>query len=755
MKKSQVSETSAGATSSGAVAPVSQALSTVQKRTNPSIYKDDKVGSMFKGKKTSKPFANSISEDQQLDELDNSTMKSYLEKRRSSTTPTSIHKAGTQSHGMRSAKEKIHDKEYTDSARAMGDPRIQESELDEKALSKQQQKFFGMAHAIQQGEKVKGASPELKKVAKSMSKQDVKDFASTKHKGLPKKVSEGFRTVEVTKGQIHEYYLKKYLSFESEKFPQRMISSITHLNEENEHEDIKHFIDKISDLDLRGKINVGDSLAVLDFDVNFAWQEITGRGFTSVKKVTKVSTHPDGSVNYVMFEDGTRYPRQTKAVYGPTKRPLDYSAYFKDSSAAEQALLVLQLVVPDSWEFDTTEIDSSGKKVSESIPPSDLDVTVDPELKKTIGYAQAHYPASKNTSDAFHKYVQRSIKHAKEDDTIQNIKLKKLAAEIQALQSTIAGNKMTKKVAESEIYEDDLIQVPGGRRLKPGLLHKAVSSSNPTDTVKVDIPLLIRLFEYAREDAQTDMDLHDLAEKLIALSDRGRTLTMRDYEKLVPTPQPEEETPAVEGRYDYVDYFNPTKKPAERIKPGGKIASGEGPTHQSPAEYERAKSAAKKPPVKESAILSGLHRGHINVTETLSVSEFKWLDDLADRLFNQLGIDVEFTKHFFDRANDERSEYRDQQGKTHEQGITAEELAKVFTAAYKTAKEQNPKYVKVTDIAPGAEANIKDHFTKLNIPFVMKKVGKDRVMVPKTVMRKDNFTNPPGTKSVPVNSKGM
>ena len=77
MKKSQVSETSAGATSSGAVAPVSQALSTVQKRTNPSIYKDDKVGSMFKGKKTSKPFANSISEDQQLDELDNSTMKSY------------------------------------------------------------------------------------------------------------------------------------------------------------------------------------------------------------------------------------------------------------------------------------------------------------------------------------------------------------------------------------------------------------------------------------------------------------------------------------------------------------------------------------------------------------------------------------------------------------------------------------------------------------------------------------------------------
>lgn len=58
----------------------------------------------------------------------------------------------------------------------------------EKAVSKQQQKFMGMAHAMQKGEKIKGASPELKKVAKTMKKSDVEDFAATKHKGLPKKV---------------------------------------------------------------------------------------------------------------------------------------------------------------------------------------------------------------------------------------------------------------------------------------------------------------------------------------------------------------------------------------------------------------------------------------------------------------------------------------------------------------------------------------------------------------------------------------
>ena len=62
--------------------------------------------------------------------------------------------------------------------------------LTEKAVSQQQQKFMGMVHAMQTGHKVKGASSELKKVAKDMGKKDAKDFAGTKHKGLPKKVNE-------------------------------------------------------------------------------------------------------------------------------------------------------------------------------------------------------------------------------------------------------------------------------------------------------------------------------------------------------------------------------------------------------------------------------------------------------------------------------------------------------------------------------------------------------------------------------------
>ena len=61
-----------------------------------------------------------------------------------------------------------------------------EEELEEKAVSKAQQKFMGMVHAAQKGEKP--ASKEVAKVAKEMPKKAAKDYAATKHKGLPEKV---------------------------------------------------------------------------------------------------------------------------------------------------------------------------------------------------------------------------------------------------------------------------------------------------------------------------------------------------------------------------------------------------------------------------------------------------------------------------------------------------------------------------------------------------------------------------------------
>jgi hypothetical protein len=53
------------------------------------------------------------------------------------------------------------------------------------------------------------------------------------------------------------------------------------------------------------------------------------------------------------------------------------------------------------------------------------------------------------------------------------------------------------------------------------------------DSVKFDVPLMIRLLEYAREDSKTDMNLHVVTENAIELSKGKDVLTMEDYDKIV------------------------------------------------------------------------------------------------------------------------------------------------------------------------------------------------------------------------------
>ena len=58
--------------------------------------------------------------------------------------------------------------------------------LSEKARSRAQQKLFGIVRSYQKGE-LENPSPEVEKIASTVSKSDVKKMASTKHTGLPEK----------------------------------------------------------------------------------------------------------------------------------------------------------------------------------------------------------------------------------------------------------------------------------------------------------------------------------------------------------------------------------------------------------------------------------------------------------------------------------------------------------------------------------------------------------------------------------------
>jgi hypothetical protein len=120
--------------------------------------------------------------------------------------------------------------------------------------------------------------------------------------------------------------------------------------------------------------------------------------------------------------------------------------------------------------------------------------------------------------------------------------------------------------------------------------------------------------------------------------------------------------------------------------------------------------------------------------EQVSKSDLDGVEKFADRLFAKVGIDVEFTRHFLDRVNDERNKKQ----------ITTAELTRLFKQTY------NKHGKKIPQLGPDAEAVLKDMRTDINMPFVLKwdKTSQEFELVAKTIMRKKGFATSNQTLSV-------
>lgn len=72
-------------------------------------------------------------------------------------------------------------------------------------------------------------------------------------------------------------------------------------------------------------------------------------------------------------------------------------------------------------------------------------------------------------------------------------------------------------------------------KIKQRKLNRYVENDNleSVDYISMDIPLFIRMLEYAREDAKTDMDLHDVTENVLRISEKTDVLTMANYSDIV------------------------------------------------------------------------------------------------------------------------------------------------------------------------------------------------------------------------------
>jgi hypothetical protein len=51
---------------------------------------------------------------------------------------------------------------------------------------------------------------------------------------------------------------------------------------------------------------------------------------------------------------------------------------------------------------------------------------------------------------------------------------------------------------------------------------------------RLSIPLILRLFEFIREDTTSDEDLHFMAERISEMCEGGVRLTMNHYDSIIP-----------------------------------------------------------------------------------------------------------------------------------------------------------------------------------------------------------------------------
>jgi hypothetical protein len=113
------------------------------------------------------------------------------------------------------------------------------------------------------------------------------------------------------------------------------------------------------------------------------------------------------------------------------------------------------------------------------------------------------------------------------------------------------------------------------------------------------------------------------------------------------------------------------------------------------------------------------------IQEFVTQSELNDVERIADEWFEDYGIDVQFTKHFIERVNDERN------GKP----ISAEELEDLFT---QTAEKYGEKLANLPDDYQAVLFKLRND---INLPFALNYDDKNNEMdlVAKTVMRKKNF----------------
>ena len=224
------------------------------------------------------------------------------------------------------------------------------------AVSKAQQRFMGMVHAADKGETP--ASPEVAKVSADMKDSDAKDFASTKHDGLPDHVKEQLKSVvrevireksgmnEMSGNDVHFKHIMKMYD-RGGSFTKKKIGAVVCKDPKASRKDIEEVLFD------------SDYKEITEFEDELGLKEIREK-YNSVK------------------EDATELPQATIPAAVKAKLQLAIEK-IKDSKLSNNAKLQLLAQVIDAIGIDKSQLSNIASKIR-----SKMESVVTEEFKHII-----------------------------------------------------------------------------------------------------------------------------------------------------------------------------------------------------------------------------------------------------------------------------------------------------------------------------------------------------------------------------------
>ena len=180
------------------------------------------------------------------------------------------------------------------------------------AVSKAQQRFMGMVHAADKGETP--ASPEVAKVSADMKDTDAKDFASTKHDGLPDHVKEQLKSVvrevirekngmnEMSSNDVHFKHIMKMYD-RGGSFTKKKIGAVVCKDPKATRKDIEEVL---FDSDYRDIIEFEDELGLKEIREKYSSVNEEFKHVIHVDTPTQVVSKPVAAQIMALAKKGVR-----------------------------------------------------------------------------------------------------------------------------------------------------------------------------------------------------------------------------------------------------------------------------------------------------------------------------------------------------------------------------------------------------------------------------------------------------------------